>query len=141
AESEGLSQAGVKWADALDLPFEGESEHGGPLAFGARRFADLDKGISEMRRVLVPGGRLVILEITQPRRQPLAGFFGLWFDRIVPMLGKVAGDSSAYTYLPESVRSFPDAETLAGRLDAAGLRHVRWTLMAGGIIALHSGVR
>jgi len=141
AKDAGLRQAQFKWADALDLPFEDESFDAVTIAFGARNLADLDKGISEMRRVLVPGGRLVILEITQPRRQPLAGFFGLWFDRIVPMLGKVAGDSSAYTYLPESVRSFPDAETLAARLDAGGLGHVRWTLMAGGIIAIHSGVR
>jgi demethylmenaquinone methyltransferase/2-methoxy-6-polyprenyl-1,4-benzoquinol methylase len=141
AKDAGLRQTQFKWADALDLPFEDESFDAVTIAFGARNLADLDKGISEMRRVLVPGGRLVILEITQPRRQPLAGFFGLWFDRIVPMLGKFAGDSSAYTYLPESVRSFPDAETLAGKLDAGGLEHVRWTLMAGGIIALHSGIR
>ncbi|HMT04347.1 MAG TPA: bifunctional demethylmenaquinone methyltransferase/2-methoxy-6-polyprenyl-1,4-benzoquinol methylase UbiE [Solirubrobacterales bacterium] len=141
AKKEGLRQAQFKWADALDLPFEDDSFDAVTIAFGARNLADLDKGINEMRRVLVPGGRLVILEITQPRRQPLAGFFGLWFDRIVPQLGKLAGDSSAYTYLPESVRSFPDAETLAGRMDDAGFRHIRWTLMAGGIIALHSGVR
>jgi demethylmenaquinone methyltransferase/2-methoxy-6-polyprenyl-1,4-benzoquinol methylase len=141
AKAAGLRQARFEWADALDLPFEDESFDAVTIAFGARNLADLEKGLSEMRRVLVPGGRLVILEITQPRRQPLAGFFALWFDRIVPLLGKIAGDSSAYTYLPESVRSFPDAETLAGKLDAAGLRHVRWTLMAGGIIALHSGVR
>ncbi|MCB0868130.1 MAG: bifunctional demethylmenaquinone methyltransferase/2-methoxy-6-polyprenyl-1,4-benzoquinol methylase UbiE [Solirubrobacterales bacterium] len=141
AKKEGLRQAQFKWADALDLPFEDDSFDAVTIAFGARNLADLDKGINEMRRVLVPGGRLVILEITQPRRQPLAGFFGLWFDRIVPQLGKLAGDSSAYTYLPQSVRSFPDAETLAGRMDDAGFRHIRWTLMAGGIIALHSGVR
>ena len=141
AKDEGLRQVRFKWADALQLPFEDESFDALTIAFGARNLADLDQGLSEMRRVLVPGGRLVILEITQPRRQPLAGFFGLWFDRLVPMLGKVAGDSSAYTYLPESVRSFPDAEALAGRMDSAGFRHIRWTLMAGGIIALHSGVR
>ena len=141
AKKEGLRQAQFKWADALDLPFEDDSFDAVTIAFGARNLADLDKGINEMRRVLVPGGRLVILEITQPRRQPLAGFFGLWFDRIVPQLGKLAGDSSAYTYLPQSVRSFPDAETLAGRMDDADFRHIRWTLMAGGIIALHSGVR
>ncbi len=92
------------------------------ISFGARNLADLPKGLAEMHRVLKPGGRLAILEITQPSRQPLAAFFGLWFDRIVPMLGKVAGDSSAYTYLPESVRSFPDAKTLAGALDAAGFK-------------------
>lgn len=141
AAADGVAQVEFEWADALELPYEDETFDAVTIAFGARNLADLDRGLSEMRRVLVPGGRLAILEITQPRRQPLAAFFGLWFDRIVPMLGKFAGDSSAYTYLPESVRSFPDAGTLGSRLDAAGFRHVRWTLMAGGIIALHSGVR
>ncbi|MGB0121101.1 MAG: bifunctional demethylmenaquinone methyltransferase/2-methoxy-6-polyprenyl-1,4-benzoquinol methylase UbiE [Solirubrobacterales bacterium] len=136
-----VGQVEYQWADALDLPFEDESFDALTIAFGARNLADLPKGLAEMHRVLKPGGRLAILEITQPRRQPLATFFKLWFDRIVPVLGKAAGDSSAYEYLPESVRSFPDAETLGAKLDAAGFRHVRWTLMAGSIIALHSGVR
>lgn len=141
AQSGGVTQAEFEWADALELPYGDESFDAVTISFGARNLADLPRGLAEMHRVLKPGGRLAILEITQPRRQPLATFFGLWFDRVVPMLGKVAGDSSAYTYLPESVRSFPDAETLAGRMDEAGFRHVRWTLMAGSIIALHSAVK
>lgn len=141
ASADGVAQVEFEWADALELPYEDESFDAVTISFGARNLADLPKGLAEMNRVLKPGGRLAILEITQPRRQPLAAFFGLWFDRIVPMLGKVAGDSSAYTYLPESVRSFPDAETLAARMDEAGFRHVRWTLMAGTIIALHSAVK
>ena len=110
------------------------------IAFGARNLADLDRGLAEMRRVLRPDGRLVILEITQPRRQPLKGFFALWFDRLVPLFGRVAGDPAAYSYLPDSVRSFPDADALADRLVSAGFDRVRWTVMAGGIIAIHSGV-
>ncbi len=141
AQSAGLSQVSFQWADALDLPFEDESFDAVTIAFGARNLADLDRGLAGMKRVLVPGGRLVILEITQPRRQPLAGFFSIWFDRIVPQLGKLAGDSPAYSYLPESVRSFPDAPALAARMDGAGFRHVRWTLLAGGIIAIHSGLK
>lgn len=141
AAARGASQATFRWADALKLPFDDETFDAVTVAFGARNLADLDRGLAEMKRVLVPGGRLVILEITQPRRQPLAGFFSVWFDRIVPLLGRFAGDSSAYTYLPESVRSFPDAPALAARMDAAGLRHVRWTLLAGGIIAIHSGIK
>lgn len=137
----GSAPVEFQWADALDLPYEDDSFDAVTIAFGARNLADLDRGLAEMRRVLAPGGSLVILEITQPRRQPLKGFFRLWFDRIVPILGKLAGDSSAYEYLPASVRSFPDAEALAGRMDRAGMRHVRWTLMAGGIIALHSAVK
>jgi len=130
-----------EWADALDLPYDDDSFDAVTIAFGARNLADLDRGLAEMYRVLNPGGSLVILEITQPYRQPLKGFFGLWFDRIVPLLGRFAGDSAAYAYLPESVRSFPDAGKLAARMDQSGFRHVRWTLMAGGIIALHSAVK
>lgn len=141
AVAAGTGQVSFQWADALDLPFGDGSFDAVTTAFGARNLADLDRGLTEMSRVLVPGGRLVILEITQPKRQPLAGFFSVWFDRIVPQLGKLAGDSSAYTYLPESVRTFPDAPALAARMDGAGLKHIRWTLLAGGIIAIHSGIR
>lgn len=84
---------------------------------------------------------MVILEITQPRRQPLAGFFAVWFDRIVPLLGRLAGDPDAYSYLPESVRSFPPPEELARRMSNVGIEKIRYTIMAGGIISLHSGVR
>jgi demethylmenaquinone methyltransferase/2-methoxy-6-polyprenyl-1,4-benzoquinol methylase len=91
--------------------------------------------------VLKPGGRLVILEITQPTRPPLSTFYSLWFDRLVPLLGTLAGDADAYTYLPESVRSFPSPHALAAKLDAAGLERIRVTVLAGGIIAIHSGTR
>ncbi len=141
ARNFGVAQVEFEWADTLDLPYEDESFDAVTISFGARNLADLPKGLSEMYRVLKPGGSLAILEITQPSRQPLASFFVLWFDRIVPLLGKFAGDSSAYEYLPQSVRSFPDAGALADHMDAAGFRHIRWTLMAGSIIALHSGVR
>ncbi len=138
----GEGEAAVSFvnADALELPFEDYSFDALTIGFGARNLADLDRGLDEMKRVLRPGGRLVILEITQPRRQPLKGFFALWFDRIVPLIGRFAGDSAAYSYLPDSVRSFPAADALADRLVDAGFDQVRWTVMAGGIIAIHSGV-
>ena len=138
--AEGSATVSYVNADALELPFEDDSFDALTIGFGARNLADLDRGLVEMRRVLKPGGRLVILEITQPRRQPLKAFFALWFDRIVPVIGRLAGDSAAYSYLPNSVRSFPDAETLAGRMAEAGFDRVAWTVMAGGIIAIHSGV-
>jgi len=94
-----------------------------------------------MTRVLKPGGRLVILEITQPARPPLSTFFSIWFDRLVPLIGTVAGDSDAYSYLPESVKRFPPPQGLAEIMDRAGLAEIRWTILAGGIIAIHSGRR
>jgi demethylmenaquinone methyltransferase/2-methoxy-6-polyprenyl-1,4-benzoquinol methylase len=93
-----------------------------------------------MRRVVKPGGRVVVLEITTPQRPPLSWFFRFWFDRIVPALGRFAGDSDAYTYLPSSVRRFPAPSELGGELSRAGLVDVHWVLTAGGIIAIHGGV-
>jgi demethylmenaquinone methyltransferase/2-methoxy-6-polyprenyl-1,4-benzoquinol methylase len=127
--------------NALDLPFEDASFDAVTVGFGARNFADLDRGLNEMARVTRPGGRVVILEITTPQKPPLSWFFRLWFDRAVPALGRLAGDSDAYTYLPSSVRRFPGPRGLAERLAAAGLDDVRWLLTAGGIIAIHAGTR
>jgi demethylmenaquinone methyltransferase / 2-methoxy-6-polyprenyl-1,4-benzoquinol methylase len=129
------------WADALELPYGDASFDAVTIGFGARNLADLERGISEMARVLRPGGRLVILEITRPDREPLASFYSLWFDRLVPVLGALAGDPEAYSYLPDSVRSFPEPERLSGMLDAAGLAQIRWLLLAGGIIAIHSATK
>jgi demethylmenaquinone methyltransferase/2-methoxy-6-polyprenyl-1,4-benzoquinol methylase len=127
------------WADALELPYGDVSFDAVTIGFGARNLADLERGLAEMTRVLRPDGRLVILEISRPQRQPLAGFYSLWFDRLVPVLGTLAGDPDAYSYLPDSVRTFPEPERLAGMLDGAGLTQIRWLLLAGGIIAIHSG--
>ncbi len=125
----------------LELPYADASFDAVTVGFGVRNLSDLDAGLAELTRVLRPGGRLVILEITQPRRPPLSTFFGLWFDRVVPVLGSLAGDNDAYAYLPESVRSFPLPDRLAAMMDGAGLIEIRWLLLAGGIIAIHSGVR
>jgi demethylmenaquinone methyltransferase/2-methoxy-6-polyprenyl-1,4-benzoquinol methylase len=129
------------WADALDLPYGDGSFDAVTIGFGARNLADLDKGLSEIARVLKQGGRVVILEITRPQREPLASFYSLWFDRLVPVIGTVAGDADAYSYLPNSVRTFPEPRELAAKMDAAGFDQIRWLLLAGGIIAIHSGVR
>jgi demethylmenaquinone methyltransferase / 2-methoxy-6-polyprenyl-1,4-benzoquinol methylase len=135
--------AGVRfeWGDALQLPYDDGSFDAATVGFGVRNLADLDRGVGELARVLVPGGRLVILEITQPQRPPLSIFFSLWFDRAVPLLGALAGDRDAYTYLPQSVKRFPPPEGLALIMDRAGLERIRYTVLAGGIIAIHSGVR
>jgi len=135
----GYPDVTFEWADALELPYSDASFDAVTVGFGARNLADLERGIAEMVRVTKPGGRVVILEITQPRRPPLSYFFNLWFDRIVPLLGRLAGDPGAYSYLPESVRSFPSPEGLAAVMDEAGLSGIRYTILAGGIIAIHSG--
>jgi len=97
----------------------------------------LPRSLSELRRVLRPDGRLGILEITRPRG-PLAPFYRLWFDGVVPLLGKLLPGGSAYTYLPASVRRFPGPVELAEMIAAAGFRDVRVRLFAGGIVALHT---
>jgi len=130
-----------EWADALELPYDGERFDAVTVGFGVRNLADLDRGLREMARVLKPGGRAVILEITQPTRPPLSFFFSLWFDRIVPLLGAFSSNPEAYSYLPESVRSFPDPHGLAEKMDGAGFKSIRYTVLAGGIIAIHSGIR
>lgn len=130
-----------EWADALSLPYDADRFDAVTVGFGVRNLADLDRGLREMTRVLRPGGRLVVLEITQPTRPPLSTFYSLWFDRVVPLLGAFSDDAEAYSYLPESVRSFPPPLRLAEMMDAAGLERIRWTVLAGGIIAIHSGVR
>ncbi len=127
--------------DAQALAYEDASFDAATVGFGARNFGDLRQGLSEMARVVRPGGRVVVLEITTPTKPPLSTFFSLWFDRIVPALGKVAGDPDAYTYLPASVKRFPDAPALAALLHEVGLRDVGWVLTAGGIIALHHGTK
>jgi demethylmenaquinone methyltransferase / 2-methoxy-6-polyprenyl-1,4-benzoquinol methylase len=129
-----------EWANALELPYGDGEFAAATVGFGARNFSDLDRGLAEMARVVRPGGRVVVLEITTPTRPPLSTFYRLWFDRVVPMIGRLAGDPEAYSYLPNSVKRFPDPHELAARMDRCGL-DVRYILTAGGIIALHVGTR
>jgi demethylmenaquinone methyltransferase/2-methoxy-6-polyprenyl-1,4-benzoquinol methylase len=141
AAERGVDGVRFEWADALQLPYDGERFDAVTVGFGVRNLADLDRGLREMARVLKPGGRAVILEITQPTRPPLSLFYSLWFDRIVPLLGAFSSNPEAYSYLPESVHSFPNPRGLAEKMDDAGFKRIRYTVLAGGIIAIHSGVR
>jgi demethylmenaquinone methyltransferase/2-methoxy-6-polyprenyl-1,4-benzoquinol methylase len=128
----------LRWeqADAMALPYADGEFAAATVGFGARNFGDLAQGLREMVRVVRPGGRVVVLEITTPRKPPLSLFYSVWFDRVVPLLGRF---DEAYTYLPSSVKRFPGPEALAGMLADAGCREVGWILTAGGIIALHHG--
>jgi len=128
----------VEWVqgDVLALPFADGSFDAATVGFGIRNVADLEAGLRELRRVLRPGGRLGILEITTPRGA-LRPFFRLWFDVLVPLAGKVLPGGKAYTYLPASVRRFPGPRELARAIEGAGFGAVRYRLLAGGIVALH----
>lgn len=125
--------------DALALSYADDSFDAATVGFGARNFSDLEQGLREMARVVRPGGRVVVLEITTPQRPPLSTFFSLWFDRIIPFVGRLAGDPDAYSYLPNSVKRFPGPEQLAATMQRAGMTNLRWILTAGGIIAIHVG--
>jgi demethylmenaquinone methyltransferase / 2-methoxy-6-polyprenyl-1,4-benzoquinol methylase len=129
----------VEWANALELPYRDDEFAAATVGFGARNFSDLGRGLSEMVRVVRPGGKVVVLEITTPTRPPMSTFYRLWFDRVVPALGRVAGNADAYTYLPSSVRRFPGPPELAATMERCGLRSIRYVLTAGGIIAIHVG--
>jgi demethylmenaquinone methyltransferase/2-methoxy-6-polyprenyl-1,4-benzoquinol methylase len=130
----------IEWVqgDLLALPFADSSFDAATVGFGARNLADLELGLRELHRVLRPGGKLAILEITRPRGA-LRPFFSLWFDRLVPLAGRLLPGGSAYAYLPASVRRFPAAEELVLLLRAAGFTDVRFQLLAGSIVALHTG--
>jgi demethylmenaquinone methyltransferase / 2-methoxy-6-polyprenyl-1,4-benzoquinol methylase len=129
----------LEWVngDMLALPFADASFDAATVGFGVRNVDDLARGLAELRRILRVGGRLGILEITRPRG-PLAPFYRLWFDGVVPLVGKLLPGGSAYTYLPASVRRFPGPEELAELIETAGFKDVRYRTFAGGIVALHT---
>ena len=131
----------LEWVagDLLSLPFADASFDAATVGFGVRNVEDIERALRELRRVLRPGGRLGVLEITRPRGV-LAPFYRVWFDAVVPLLGKLLPGGSAYTYLPASVRRFPGPEELKDVVTAAGLRDARYRTFAGGIVALHTGV-
>jgi demethylmenaquinone methyltransferase/2-methoxy-6-polyprenyl-1,4-benzoquinol methylase len=129
-------------ADALALPFPDARFDGATCAFGVRNLADLDAGLAEAARVLRPGARFVILEFATPRFAPLRWAYLIYFQRVLPAIGRaVSKHTDAYTYLPESVRAFPEPEVLARRLAAAGFSQVGFELLTGGICAVFHGTR
>jgi demethylmenaquinone methyltransferase/2-methoxy-6-polyprenyl-1,4-benzoquinol methylase len=130
-----------EWGNALELPYATDCFDAATAGFGARNFSDLDRGLAEMTRVVRPGGRVVVLEITTPTKPPLSTFYRLWFDTVVPIIGRLTGEEEAYTYLPSSVKRFPGPHELAATMDRAGLADIGYVLTAGGIIAIHAGTK
>ena len=132
----------IEWVqgDALAMPFEDAAFDAATVGFGVRNFSDLEAGLRELARVLRPGSKLAVLEITRPRGI-LKPFFRLWFDVLVPLAGRVLPGGKAYTYLPASVRRFPGPDDLSTLLEAAGFTDVRYRLLGGGSVALHVGTR
>jgi demethylmenaquinone methyltransferase/2-methoxy-6-polyprenyl-1,4-benzoquinol methylase len=158
----GAVRPSFEWGDALALPYADDSFDAATVGFGARNFSDLAVGLAEMTRVVRPGGRVVVLEISSPTRQPLAMFYGVWFDRLVPALGHATQAAAralgslrrdgarqassttstigdAYTYLPNSVKRFPAPAELAAELERTGLGEIGYVVLAGGIVAIHAG--
>jgi demethylmenaquinone methyltransferase/2-methoxy-6-polyprenyl-1,4-benzoquinol methylase len=130
----------IEWVrgDVLSLPFPDASFDAVTVGFGVRNVDDLEAGVCELRRVLRPGGLLGILEITRPTGM-LAPFYRVWFDNVIPALGRLLPGGAAYTYLPASVRRFPPPAELAALLQRNGFDGVRFERFAGGIVALHVG--
>ncbi len=129
-------------ADALELPFPDAAFDGAVVGWGVRNLADLDAGLREAARVLRPGARLVVLEMSTPPHQPLRGLYLAYFEHVLPRIGRlISKHTTAYDWLPESARVFPDPPELARRLEAAGFADVRYTRFLGGVTAMHVGIR
>src|SRR3984957_4102613 len=128
ARVKGASVAGLsfEWGDALQIPHDKDSFDAASTGFAARNFSDLQGGLVEMARVVRPGGRVVVLDFTTPTRPPLSLFYRVWFDRVVPLLGRLAGDADAYSYLPNSVKRWPSPVMLAAELERAGLEDISY---------------
>ncbi|MFI5310614.1 MAG: ubiquinone/menaquinone biosynthesis methyltransferase [Gemmatimonadales bacterium] len=127
-------------ADALALPLGDASCQGALVAFGIRNVADLDAALVEVRRVLAPGARFVILELSTPRARALRALYLFYFRRILPLVGGlISGHATAYRYLPESVRNFPELEALAARMRVTGYAAVTYATLTLGIAAIHVG--
>jgi demethylmenaquinone methyltransferase / 2-methoxy-6-polyprenyl-1,4-benzoquinol methylase len=128
-------------ADALDRPLDDASVDAATIAFGLRNVADYARCLAELRRVTAPGGRVVVLELATPERGIGRLVAATWFERVVPVLGRLAGGGSAYRYLPDSVRGYPPPPAVARAMADAGLHGVRWRRLWPGLVSLHVGVR
>jgi demethylmenaquinone methyltransferase/2-methoxy-6-polyprenyl-1,4-benzoquinol methylase len=129
-------------ADALDLPFPDASFDGAMVGWGIRNLVDLDAGLTEAARILHPGARLVILEMTLPPQRQFRQIYQFYFRRVIPWIGRrISKHTTAYDWLPESTQSFPAPAEFAARMIAGGFRDVTYKLFMGGVCALYVGVK
>jgi demethylmenaquinone methyltransferase/2-methoxy-6-polyprenyl-1,4-benzoquinol methylase len=136
----GGGQVSLALADALALPFPDDAFDCATTAFTVRNVADVGLAFSELRRVVRPGGRIVCLELSQPRIPLWEPIFGFYFGKVVPRIGGlIAGDAGAYTYLPASVEAFLSPEALAAEMGRAGLTQIRYRRLGLGAVTLHVG--
>ncbi len=132
----------LQYGDSEALPFKDGAFGAVTVAFGVRNFEDLQRGLSEIRRVLKPGGKVVILEFSHPRAFPIKQFYSFYSRHVLPRVGAaVSGDTGAYRYLPESVAEFPDGDDFLERLHRAGFTDCEWRPLTFGIASLYSGRR
>ncbi|WP_020146055.1 bifunctional demethylmenaquinone methyltransferase/2-methoxy-6-polyprenyl-1,4-benzoquinol methylase UbiE [Thioalkalivibrio sp. ALJ15] len=128
-------------ADAEQLPYPDDYFDRVTIAFGLRNVTRKERALAEMRRVIKPGGRVLVLEFSQPMA-PLRPIYDIYSFKMLPLMGKlVANDADSYRYLAESIRMHPDQETLAGMMRDAGLERVEYDNLTGGIVALHRGTK
>lgn len=129
-------------ADSEDLPFENNYFDGLTVGFGVRNFENLNKGLSEMLRVLRPGGKAVILEFSKPKKFPVKQSFNFYSRYIIPVLGKrISKDEKAYAYLPESVEAFPEGQDFENILRNLKYKNVKSTIVSGGIATIYTGIK
>lgn len=128
--------------DAMAMPFKDDIASAATISFGMRNLPDYAAGVKEMARIVKPGGKVICLEMTQFDRPILKVPFELYFNQVVPVVGKLlSGEYEAYKYLPDSVKRFPSADELAETFREAGLVDVRYNLLGFGSVALHVGVK
>jgi demethylmenaquinone methyltransferase/2-methoxy-6-polyprenyl-1,4-benzoquinol methylase len=128
--------------DSENLPFADNNFDAVTVAFGVRNFENLLKGLKEINRVLRPGGKLVVLEFSQPKAFPIKQLYWFYFNNILPLFGKMLSkDASAYTYLPESVKAFPDGQDFLNVMQQAGFVQSRQMALTFGIASIYTGTK
>lgn len=132
----------LRLGDSENLPFEENKFDAVIVAFGVRNFENLEKGLSEMHRVLKPGGRMVVLEFSKPRAFPFKQLYNFYFNFILPKIGRlISRDPAAYTYLPESVQAFPDGDDFTSILKRLGFNQTSCKPLTFGISSLYTGIK